>query len=399
MILPILAALLLGVAAGIVTGLIPGIHINLVALLLFASSAFFLQFTTPIMLAIFVVSMSITHTFVDFLPSIFLGAPDDDTALSVLPGHRLLLKGDGYGAVKLTVIGSFFGLLIAIALSFLFIVGIPLIYPFLIKSIGFLLIAIAGFLIFKENKKFFAFFIFVLSGILGVLTLNFTLIQQPLFPLLTGLFGTSLLTMSFIRKVKVPEQKIKPVKVEKKETIKALGASIFSSSLVSFLPGVGAAQAAVISTSFGKISEKGFLILLGAINTIVMVLSFVALYVIEKPRTGSAVIVGKFLSVFTIQNLFLFLAVALVVGSIAVFVTLFMAKVFTRSIMKVNYQKLSLSIIIFLFTLTIILSGPFALLVLATATAIGLLTAIFGIRKMHMMGCLLVPVILLYLPF
>ena len=79
--------------------------------------------------------MAITHTFTDFLPSIFLGAPDEDTALSTLPGHRFLLKGKGYGAVRLTLIGSFFGLLVALALSPIFIVALPYFYPWLVKSL------------------------------------------------------------------------------------------------------------------------------------------------------------------------------------------------------------------------------------------------------------------------
>ncbi len=393
----IILAIAIGIIAGTLTGLIPGVHINLIALLLFTSSAFFLNFTTPIMLAIFIVSMAITHTVVDFIPSIFLGAPDTSTALSVLPGHKLLLKGQGYGAVKLTVIGSFFGLLIALALVPFFIAIMPVFYPFLIKAMAFILIAIFVFLIMKEKKKFLAFFIFSLSGILGIATLNFTLLKQPLFPLLSGLFGISLLSISFIKNVKLPEQKIKNIKVSKKQTIKALGASIFSSSLVSFLPGVGSAQAAVISTAFGKLSRKAFLILLGAINTIVMALSFVALYTIQKPRTGSAVIISKFLWNFNLQSLLLLLAAALVAGSVAVFITLALARVFAKKIVKINYKLLCIVIICFISILTVILSGWFGLIVLLTATSIGITTSIMGVKKMHMMGALLFPTILFYL--
>ena len=63
MLLEIFLALLAGLMAGTISGLIPGIHINLVSMLLFAASAFFLNFTTPIVLAVFIVSMAVTHTF------------------------------------------------------------------------------------------------------------------------------------------------------------------------------------------------------------------------------------------------------------------------------------------------------------------------------------------------
>ena len=199
----ILVAIILGLIAGTITGLVPGIHINLIALILFSSSAFFLQFTTPLILVVFIISMAITHTFLDFIPSIFLGAPDEDTALSILPGHAFLLKGKAYGAVRLTIIGSFFGLLVVLALAPLFIVTLPHFYPYLIKTIAFLLIIIIIFLILREEKpkRILALFIFLLSGILGYASLNFALIKQPLFPLFTGLFGASLLSISIIKNI------------------------------------------------------------------------------------------------------------------------------------------------------------------------------------------------------
>jgi len=47
----------------------------------------------PVVLVVFIIAMSVTHTFLDALPAIFLGAPDADQVLNVLPGHRLLLQG------------------------------------------------------------------------------------------------------------------------------------------------------------------------------------------------------------------------------------------------------------------------------------------------------------------
>ena len=102
MLLEILLAILIGILIGTITGLIPGVHINLVGAFLIGVSASFLFFVGPVYLAVFIVAMAITHTFVDFIPSIFLGCPDTDTELSVLPGHELLKKGQGYEAIVLT---------------------------------------------------------------------------------------------------------------------------------------------------------------------------------------------------------------------------------------------------------------------------------------------------------
>jgi len=134
--LELIIATLLGVFAGIITGITPGIHINLVSLLVVSSAAYLTSIFSFASLGVFIISMAITHTFLDTLPAIFLGAPESETALSVLPGHKLLLKGMGYEAVKLTIIGSLFSLLAALFLFPLFIFLVPRIYERIQVYIG-----------------------------------------------------------------------------------------------------------------------------------------------------------------------------------------------------------------------------------------------------------------------
>src|SRR3989344_3753205 len=130
-----------GILFGTLTGLSPGIHINLVGAILVSLSTSLLSPILPIYLIVFIVAMSITHTFVDFIPSIFLGAPDDaDTGLSTLPGHELLKEGRGYEAIMLSNYGSLIAILILILLFIPLIFIIPKIYPFLTKFMAFILI-------------------------------------------------------------------------------------------------------------------------------------------------------------------------------------------------------------------------------------------------------------------
>ena len=91
----IILALFSGILFGTITGLTPGIHVNLVGAFLVTLSATILSSVNSLSLVVFIVAMAITHTFLDFIPSIFLGCPDTDTELSVLPGHELLKKGQG----------------------------------------------------------------------------------------------------------------------------------------------------------------------------------------------------------------------------------------------------------------------------------------------------------------
>jgi putative membrane protein len=398
MIIEILIALLLGIIAGTITGLSPGIHINLVALMLLIASPFLLQYAAPVVLAVFIVSMSISHCFLDFITGIFLGAPDDTTALSVLPGHKLLLNGRGYEAVKLTTLGCFLGVLLLIIVVPLSVVFLPMVYDYIKIAIPFILIIASLFLILKEDKKFLAFLIFMLSGCLGIAVLNLEVIKQPLFPLLTGLFGTSMLLSSINQKTVIPKQTFASDKINAKETGKTVFAGVLSSFLCSFMPGLGASQAAVLGNEISRSkSEKNFLVLLGIISVLVTALNFAAIYIINKPRSGTAIIVEKLISDVTLTHLAIFCAAMIIAGSISVFLALFFAKVFAKNIHRINYSALSAIILLFLVLLCINISGLISLIVLVTATGLGLFAISTGVKKMHLMGCLILPVIMYFI--
>ncbi len=240
MIIELLIALIVGVLIGSITGLIPGVHINLVAFFLLSSLAFL--HISPIALAVFIVSMSICHTFIDFIPSIFLGAPDEDSVLSVLPGHEMLIKGEGYKAVILTLYGSVAGIFLILLFTPLFIFFLPQVYESARIIMPFILIIASLFLFyFEKNNRLLALIIFFLAGFLGIASLNLNL-KEPLLPLLTGLFGASSLITSISKKQKIPEQRIsrlKEIKITKSSFFKPIFASLIASPLCSFLPGLG----------------------------------------------------------------------------------------------------------------------------------------------------------------
>lgn len=395
-------ALILGILAGTITGLTPGIHINLVAVLLLGASGLFIGIQ-PIILVTFIVAMSITHTFIDFIPSIFLGAPDEDTVLSILPGHEFLNKGRAYEAIILTLFGSFAAVIIILILVLPSIFFLPKIYPYVQNIMPFILLIASGFLIYFEKKsKIWALFIFLLAGFLGISAFNLPL-KEPFLPLLTGLFGASSLVTSIMKKQKIPKQKIEKIKIIKNQTknksiAKALFASAIASPLCCFLPALGSGQAAVIGSEvFGDLDRKEFLILLGSINTIVMGFSFITLYTVEKARTGAAVAVSKLLTEISLMQLGIILFVILFSGIIAFFLTVFLAKIFSRKISKFNYNKLSLTILILLSIIVFMFSGFLGFLLFIVSASLGLTCIFLGIKRIHLMGSLLVPTILFYL--
>lgn len=399
MLLEIILALICGVSAGTLTGLIPGLHINLVGVFLISLSVSLLTQLPVIYLVVFIASMAITHTFIDFIPSIFLGCPDTDTELSVLPGHELLKKGQGYEAVLLTSYGSIIALIILIIIAVPSILTISKIYDTLEKLIPYVLIAISLTLVLLEKKKITALFVLLFTGLLGWSVLNIQTLNQPLLPLLTGLFGSSMLIISIRNNVKIPEQIIEKPKFKNLKFKKPLLGSLISSPLCSFLPGLGSGQAAIIGNTISNSDKKEFLILLGATNTLVMGFSFISLYIISKTRTGAAAAIQKLVGSLSPELLTLIIVSVIISGIISFFLTLYLTKIFSKKIQKINYKILSLGILVFLGIVVTIISGFLGLIVFMVSTITGIYCISLGIRRTNMMGVLLLPTILLYLSF
>ena len=200
---------LLGVLVGIGMGLLPGMHINNVIPLILSFSLFF---TSPYNLVVFIISVAITDIFIGYIPSIFLGAPDANTSLSVLPGHRLLLEGRGYEAIKLTIFGGIGSLLISLAMIAILANTFSWLYEISRPYVQYLIIGVVIFMLVSEkklNKILPAILIISLSGIFGVIVLGSTIVkpQNVLFPVLSGMFGLSTILISINEKSKIPEQK------------------------------------------------------------------------------------------------------------------------------------------------------------------------------------------------
>lgn len=395
----VIIATVAGILCGIITGLVPGLHVNLVSAVLLSSAAYLLDFFSETALAVFIISIALTHTFLDIIPTVFLGAPNPDTALAVLPGHEFLLKGLGFEAVKLGIIGSLFGVILSIALMPLFILIVPVIYNFVKPFIAYFLIGVAVLLILKEEtarQKLVALTLFLASGSLGLLLLKGLVVNQALLPLLSGLFGMSTLLLSLNTEVIVPEQNSVSITLSKARIAKAVLALTLAGWITSMLPAVGAAQATVFaSLLFKKMSKSVYLIVVGGVNTVNFLLSLVTFYTINKARNGAIVAVQQLLGEIGLKELLLFVAIALLVSGIAVILALNFARLFAAILPRINYKILCITIILFLVIMVGLISGFLGLAVLFTATAIGIVAPLYQVKRCVLMGCLMLPVIVM----
>jgi putative membrane protein len=91
-----------------------------------------------------------------------------------------------------------------------------------------------------------------------------------------------------------------------------------------------------------------------------------------------------------------FVGVALFAGGVSVFIALRAGLAFARAISSVDYVVLVCGVIAVLVVLCVVLSGVQGVVVMVTATGIGLVPAVVRTKRIHSMGCLLVPVMLYY---
>jgi putative membrane protein len=251
-------------------------------------------------------------------------------------------------------------------------------------------------MVLSERKKFKAATVLILTGILGMCVLELN-IKESLLPLLSGLFGSSMLLISINQNTKIPKQNITFKKLGFRKLIRPLSGALLASPLCGFLPGLGGGQAAVMGNQIARTDTKGFLVLLGAVNILVMGFSFVSLYSISKTRTGAAVAIQSLMGNVNSNILILILCVCLISGILSFFLVKTISIKFLKVMEKVNYKKLSIGIIALLTVLILLISGLLGFLIFVISTATGMYCISLNVKKTQMMGCLLIPTIILYL--
>ncbi len=257
------------------------------------------------------------------------------------------------------------------------------------------MLAACNYLMLNDKDKLWTVLIFILSGLLGIVTLGMNA-KEPLLPLFSGLFGISMLLLSFNSSTRIPAQK--PPKLSlNKSAAKPLALASLAGWLCAFMPGLGPSQAAALTGKMGNSKKENFLFMMGALCMSNFVISIITLYAIEKARSGAVVAISAIASSFGMNELLMLLAVCLASGGFAAMLAPWLAQGFSKAICKVNYSAVCIGTTIFIVLLVAFISSWPGMAILATSTALGIVTNIKGIRKSAMMGCLLLPVIVWFL--
>jgi putative membrane protein len=388
---------LVGIFIGYFTGIMPGLHPNQVFILLIALLPLVSNYSTGALIA-FVIAVSISNVMANDIPSIFLSVPDPATVVNVLPGHRLVLQGRGLEALFICLICEVLTLFVAIILLPILLFMIPLVHELLYPYMHFLLLFLTIWMIILERKKkLVCAFLYLLSGIWGLLTLNSILIpsDQALFPALTGMFGIAQLIVSMQTITHLPLQmSVRNVKIKRLKVVILSG--LLAGLLAGILPGAGEAQAAIAVAEFTRLDQRGFLGTLAGINMSNLLFSIVSLYSLHKIRSGASAALDEIVYNFGMNELIFSIGIMMFTVGMSGILTWITGKKFLRFLQKINYKFLSKLIIIFTVIIVILLTGVIGLFILFISTCLGLLPLVFGVKRTSNMGYLLVPTILYF---
>lgn len=392
----ILAGTAAGVALGVISGILPGIHVNTLAGIMLASLALLLPLFGPFFLAAALFSALITHCFLDAIPSTFLGIPDADTAIAVLPAHSLCMEGKGEEAVRISALGSVTGLVLAVPLCAILLVTMPPFQSAIDWWSGVVLVAVIGFLLVQSESPAWGFVTFCVSGILGVFSFRYSYLAPPLLgegavlmPLLSGLFGISILLHS--GKGAIPAQHFSGMDIGREGILKGTLLGGAAGLVVGWLPGLSNATANGVLASAVNYSRdrRGYLLATSAANTMNSMVGLAAFFAVERTRNG----VVAALSVMETPPLTLLMVSGALAGLAAYLITLRLSGV-AHHLEGLDRARLNMLVIAFVAVVSFLSAGLFGIFLLVLATSVGCIPRLVNIPQVFCMGSIMVPVML-----
>lgn len=389
--------ILAGTLSGIVAGIIPGLHPNMVALV-FSGVAYPL-FPSGCCFLAFMVSMGMANTLSSFIPAVFVGCPDENSALSAAPGQRMLLSGMGHHAVKLSVAGSVGTMIFCAVLVPFAIIIFPAAYSVARPFTHLLLSAFVFIMIASERRKAASLFVFLASGTIGICGSSFPINPAYyLFPVLSGLFGVPLLLFSIGKMQKIPEQSKsgKPLSVFSIRTPVISGSA--AGILTGLLPGIGPSQAAFAADAITRKKSRkreSFMIALGSVAAANSVFSLLALWLIGNPRSGVAVAIGNAMEIGFPEFLLIF-SVAVASCGASAMATLWISERFSEFAPKIDYSALSVIMLAAIAVAVFVITSFHGILLLFATSSLGVFANLSRVSRSHMMGVLILPAILFF---
>ena len=443
---------------GFCAGLVPGLHMNNIAALLTVYGTAVLGLFSivesvagedrgAVLAACFISAAMVGHLFSEALTSTYIGIPAGDV-VSVLPAHRLARAGLGALAVRTSIDGSLAGVIAGVVclVPVCLLLGPPVgAYSWLRASMGAVVVLFTAVLVIFEGfpalragpdpqeallKTLRASAIMLASGVLGTVVLHtdyfacglpdlpwmddgFVQKSSLLLPLFVGLFGLPSLMLS-LGSGPMHVRNIGGVKLAGNAAgAKEVLLSVLGGAMVGWLPAMTAGSTATLCMPGAKDPEdesdidssRRFIWLYSSISACGAVLAVGALFVLMRARSGAMDAAAYFLgdavsggaiggSAFPVIAVVLSMLLSACLSHSA---ALLACPRFDRAARIICSKSAAMAIIVFVCSLSVALTGARGALLMATACCLGLLTPMTGVRRVMLMGCLLVPVAITFI--
>lgn len=428
----VLLAAIFGALLGCVTGLVPGLHSNNVATFIGGNPGYLLGLafvgmsigdgeTEALVASCLVVSCALAHTVSNIIPSVFLAVPEGDTALSVLPGHRMARAGRGMEAVRVSVVSSLTALAIALAIMLPVghIMGSPVnMYDRIAPLIAPLLCGVSILMVLRETGKeggernlggwragLAALALFLASGALGQFALFDMGMVSSLF---IGLFGVPVLAFAMSSGIDEDLQEPRGGRGRMPIPWGPVLKGTLAGSLVGWYPGISAAQATILAIPGGETSEddvdgaRRFIAAVSAVNTANALFTLVALATLLRVRSGAMGTVSTLMTWEVVPwsdampgvEVAILVLAAAVGGVVAAPFTLLVGRQVQKVLPFLSDPRVMFFILSSLVSVCVWAGGWMAACVLLAASCLGIVPPLLGLMRVHLMGAVTLPLVL-----
>jgi putative membrane protein len=354
----------------------------------------------PRLVAAAMLAAGVVHTFLDVVPMLALGVPDPAMAASALPGHRLVLQGRGYEALRLSALGSGLAVVFAAPLAVPVTRLMTAVYPTIAAHLSIVLVGVAALLVLTESGRaamLGGVGCLLASAALGLLTLDLDPAAPldaggMLAPLFAGLFGAPVLVDAAFGGG-VPEQDDATLALPRREVGVVAAVGPLAGAVVGYLPGVSSAVAATTALLAvpGRLGGRGFLVTVSGVNTANTIFALFALAALGHPRTGVLVAVDRTGAPVDLPLLLVTAGIAAGAGYLLV---LAVGDRYLAVVGRLDYRWLSLAVLCLLVGVAFLFAGAVGVGVFILAGLLGLLPPRLGTRRVHLMGVLMGPLAL-----
>jgi putative membrane protein len=419
----ILGAIILGSVWGSLLGCVPGLHIYTVLGALVGCFPFFSIFAAlpALVVGLFFLTMIITWSLLNSIPSILLAAPDESALFTVLPGQSLALRGRAREAIDLTLMGGVIGFIV-----FILLLGasgywaLPALHRVLRLHYSWILWSVIGFMLLSEWPRgtmrgpggwrklaegwmglSAGLLTFILSGLLGFIVMYDggagTRGQgSNLVPAFVGLFAMPGLLMTGFSSVRLPAQRLHdPVPIDSAVRILGVGAGFLGGCFAAYFPGVTGGMGGLLSGhAVGIREDRSFLLSQGASKTVYYGGGFLLLWTpgFERARGGGAALFRSLgHGPGTVADFAVLLSGSLAAVGIGYLLGGPLIRGSLRLLRRLGYRRASGVAMSLLILVVGLQTGAWGLGILLVATAIGLLPLLFGARRMNALGVILLP--------